>query len=278
MDAASEFISAMTHRETLLISGVFPPDIGGPATHMHQLANRLQQQGKTPKVVTFGSQTAFFPYPVIRFSRKIPPQIRLLLAFYWIAKSGKHFDIVYSSGGPWDANGLAFLAKWLLKKSWYARLSGDTVWERARLYGWSQEDIEEFQKSHHAWWISCLQAFQSRIYQSADGVVVSSLFLKSLAESWGVPREKIIVVPNQASTYSSPLDKEGSRNRLGFTGFVMLTVGRLVPWKGVDVIVELLTELDESVSLVIVGSGPSLNMIVCRQTFLDTESRFEFAL
>ena len=48
---------------------------------------------------------------------------------------------------------------------------------------------------------------------------------------------------------------------MGFTGKILLTIARLTPWKGIDMLIELMPELVKrygQIKLVIVGQGPEL--------------------
>ena len=60
------------------------------------------------------------------------------------------------------------------------------------------------------------------------------------------------------------LSKEESKKKLGITGNVLFTWGRLVPWKGFRMLIKImpkLAEINPFFKLVIVGSGPDKSIL-----------------
>jgi glycosyltransferase involved in cell wall biosynthesis len=79
--------------------------------------------------------------------------------------------------------------------------------------------------------------------------------------SWGIPKEKITVVYNAFDSLPSLPDKETIRKQLGVSGPLLLSAGRLVPWKGFATLITLLPEIHKMhphTKLFIAGSGPLL--------------------
>ena len=57
----------------LLVSGIWPPDIGGPASHAPDVADFLSSNGHTVEVVTTAeAHPAVRAYPVYWVSRALP--------------------------------------------------------------------------------------------------------------------------------------------------------------------------------------------------------------
>ncbi|MFF4949661.1 glycosyltransferase [Streptomyces chattanoogensis] len=82
---------------------------------------------------------------------------------------------------------------------------------------------------------------------------------------WGVPEQRIHVVPNGIEAHRfrhDPLVRSGVRARLGIPvdAFVVGGVGRLVPAKRFDVLVRAVTRLS-GVHLLLAGEGPELEML-----------------
>ena len=98
---------------------------------------------------------------------------------------------------------------------------------------------------------------EMQAYRECDALVCVSEALKEivLRES-GIPSEKVIVVPNGVDTERfDPGQQEPKRL---FAGFTLGFVGRLYPWHGLDLLLEVLHDLRESgldLSLVVVGDG-----------------------
>ncbi|MGF1432072.1 glycosyltransferase [Kitasatospora sp. LaBMicrA B282] len=90
-------------------------------------------------------------------------------------------------------------------------------------------------------------------------VAVSERVAGTLAD-WGVPAQRVAVLPNGIETagFAVPWERRAAvRRRLGVAGdaFVVGAVGRLVPGKRFEVLVEALTGLPGAV-LLVVGEGP----------------------
>jgi len=57
----------------LIVSGIWPPDVGGPASHAPQVAHFLQGRGHGVAIVTTATaRPAPEPFPVYWISRSLP--------------------------------------------------------------------------------------------------------------------------------------------------------------------------------------------------------------
>jgi phosphatidylinositol alpha-1,6-mannosyltransferase len=97
--------------------------------------------------------------------------------------------------------------------------------------------------------------------QRADGVFAVSRFTANLARQLGVSEARLEVHPNGADPQRFyPAPKAPARQRLGLSAdFVVLCVARLVPRKGVDVVLRAFDQLcarGVNAQLCIVGDGP----------------------
>jgi glycosyltransferase involved in cell wall biosynthesis len=87
------------------------------------------------------------------------------------------------------------------------------------------------------------------------------------------------VIPSAVDTRRFRPDVDGSivRERLGLQGRrVLVFTGRLVPHKGVDVILRALRELPPDVSLILVGHGPRLTELQSLARRLGVEAKVRF--
>ena len=82
----------------LISTGIFPPDIGGPATYVERLAKEFQTRGIGIKVICYSDVEKYgnYEFPVIRISRKYPKVIRHFLYFWSLLKLAKDINIIYS--------------------------------------------------------------------------------------------------------------------------------------------------------------------------------------
>jgi glycosyltransferase involved in cell wall biosynthesis len=97
--------------------------------------------------------------------------------------------------------------------------------------------------------------------------------------SAGLRGRALTVIPSvvDLDRFRPGLDPGPLRRELGLEGRrVLAFTGRLVPHKGVDVILEALAELPTDVVLVVIGSGPRLRGLVGQARRLDLEDRVRF--
>src|SRR4051812_34926218 len=83
----------------LVVTGIYPPDIGGPATHADDIRRALIDRGHEVSVLTLtdGERTALRA-PVVRFPRQWPWPLRTAAGLAWFAAQGHDFDLVYATG------------------------------------------------------------------------------------------------------------------------------------------------------------------------------------
>jgi hypothetical protein len=85
----------------LLISGIYPPDDGGPAKFVPQFANYLISQGHKVKVITLTDSKRSkneFPYPVRFINRSLTRPLRMILTTKYIFLSSIRSDLIFANG------------------------------------------------------------------------------------------------------------------------------------------------------------------------------------
>ena len=135
----------------LIATGIYPPDIGGPATYTKMIAEAFAQSGHSVRVITYSSaDQKESQFLLIRVSRKIPKGLCHILYFFKILWHGTKSDIIFaqdtvSAGLP------AALAAKLLKKKFVLKIVGDYAWEQARLRFGVQDALDDFLKKDYNW-------------------------------------------------------------------------------------------------------------------------------
>ena len=77
----------MKDKRILILTGVFPPDIGGPATQLDALIKELIKNGYQVRVLTFGSSdNVVYPYSVKRVSNHWPGFLKSFVYFSQASK------------------------------------------------------------------------------------------------------------------------------------------------------------------------------------------------
>jgi glycosyltransferase involved in cell wall biosynthesis len=100
----------------LIASGIYPPDIGGPAQYARNLYETWKKQGHDVKVAAY------------RWERIAPPGLRHLLYFTKIIRKGWNADLVLVLD-TWSAAVPTMAACALMRKKYVVRTGGDFLWE-----------------------------------------------------------------------------------------------------------------------------------------------------
>jgi glycosyltransferase involved in cell wall biosynthesis len=256
----------------LIVTGIFPPDIGGPATYVPQIAEGLAQRGHAVTVVTLSDrldhEDGGYPFRVIRLPRRAFRPWRMGRTVLVLLRLGRRADVLF-------VNGLALesvLANFVLRKPLVMKVVGDLAWERATGRGWTADDFETFQRRRYGLRIELLKALRSWWTRRADRVIVPSRYLARWVVGWGVPAEKIVVIYNAVE----PVDGVEPLPVPLKTPIKAVTVGRLIPLKRVDGLLEALKELPD-LGLVVVGDGPERLRLERRARELGVSDRVYFA-
>jgi glycosyltransferase involved in cell wall biosynthesis len=231
------------------VSGIFPPDIGGPATYVPQVADELAKRGHRVSVVTLSDRIDHhdsYPFTVTRLRRAMFKPWRFLVTVAAVLRRGRHAGVIY-------ANGLFLetaIANLFLRKPLVQKVVGDWAWERATSRGWTTDTFDEFQEHRHALKIAVLKALRSFCARRAGIVIVPSRYLANAVARWGVSEQRTTVIYNAAELPPSVCSTIPLPTR-----FNVVTVGRLVPWKQVDRLIQSLNGCGGT-GLVVVGDGP----------------------
>jgi glycosyltransferase involved in cell wall biosynthesis len=256
----------------LVVSGIWPPDVGGPASHAPEVAAFLGERGHEVEVVTTADAApAPTGYPVHWVSRRLPKGLRHLRTAALVARLARRADVVYTTGmfGRSAAGSLAAGRPFVVK------LTADPAFERARRRGLVRGHVEEFQRGGSGLRTAALRLARNAELRRAAHVVCPSEYLRRLAVSWGVPEERTSVLPNPAPAPPELPPREELRERFGLNGATLAFAGRLTAQKSLDVALEALAEV-EGVALVIAGEGPDRDALERRAGELGLSGRVRF--
>ncbi len=227
----------------LLITSIFPPDIGGPAGYVFNLFNGLRQLNHDVDVIAYGKD----------ISKKYPLPLRMLFFLFLILQKGRKYNLFYAHGGL-SSTLPALLACRLLGKKIGVKVTGDYAWEQSTNLGLVTDDIDIFQTKKYGFFIKILKLSQNFVVKNSDFIVAPSQYLKKMVGEWGVKEEKIYIIYNSVIiNYLPSIPKDEFQ--------YILSVGRLVSWKGFDALIEAFSEIRgdfTNLKLVIVGDGPLL--------------------
>lgn len=257
----------------VITTGIFPPDIGGPATYVPLVAAGLAGGGHQVTVVTASDTLdhpadADYPFRLIRIPRGMPKPARWARTVSTIAREARAADVVLANGFAMEAT----LATRMGSTPLVHKVVGDMAWERSTVNGWTSDPYEVFQATRYGPRIEGLKALRAWWVRQADRVIANSAYTAGGVERWGVPRHKVQVVYNATASLSGtapapvPLD----------TPVKLVTAVRLVPWKHVDEIMEAMAPLD-GVGFVVVGDGPERSALEAAAAAAGLAGRVYFA-
>jgi len=247
----------------LITTGIYPPDIGGPATYSKILIDELPKHNINVLVLSFGEV------------RRLPKAIRHFLYFLKILKKGWNADIIFAQD-PVSVGLPAALAAKILGKKFVLKIVGDYAWEQFQNKISNFQfpisnfiTLEEFQSGKFNFLTETRRKTQKWVAGRANKIIVPSEYLKKIVvEGWKINSAKIEVVYNCVEKYicNTKENAVGARKNI-------LSVGRLVPWKGFDVLIEIMADLPEEIKLIIVGSGPEMKRLKQKIAGLHLENR-----
>src|SRR5262245_47875459 len=125
----------------VIVTGLYPPEVGGPATHAADLAAELSGRSHEVTVLTLGrDEPVARDQTVVWFSRDRPWPVRTAQAVAWLVRNRHRYDVVYATGLPHVAVPGARLAR----RPVVVKVVGDLAWERGRLLRLTSLTFEEF--------------------------------------------------------------------------------------------------------------------------------------
>ena len=252
------------------MSGIWPPDPGGPASHAPALADFLARRGHGVEVVTTASTApAARQYPVRWASRRSP--LRHVRAALLVRAAARKADVVYAT----SMIRRAAIGARLARRPLVVKLVSDEVFERATRGGRYRGTLEEFQGVPGDLRTRFLRMTRNTAARGASHVFCPSAYLRDVALGWGIDPERTSVLPNPAPAVPQLPDREALRRELGLSGDALVFAGRLGPQKAVDTLLAALTAVPE-VTLLLAGDGPERAALERRSAELGLDGRVRF--
>lgn len=230
--------------KVVIATPLYPPEIGGPATYAKLLEDRLPGEDIEIEVVKFNDV------------RHLPKVIRHYVYYRRVLRAARDADMILAL----DPVSVGLPAMHAAKKSGkplVLKVGGDYAWEQGQQrFGVSQTLNEFIETDKVPLLVRALRYIQARVALHATRVITPSNYLKEVVVSWGVPEHKVEVIYNAVS-----LDEIGSvpAEIAALPRPLVVSVGRLVPWKQVDGVIDAIGEVrgrGVEASLAVVGEGP----------------------
>ena len=258
--------------KVVVVSGIWPPDVGGPATHGPAVADALVAAGHDVEVVTTAAaEPAPRAYPVRWVPRARPAPFRHVAVARAILRAARNADRVYAT----TMVRRAALGATLARRPLIVKLVADEAYERERRSGRFAGTLEEFQGVRRGLRVRFLRSTRNAALRRARRVLVPSEYLRRLAVDWGLDASRVSVVPNPAPEPPPLPERKGARAALAVDGFALGFAGRLTAQKALDGALEALARVD-GVELLVRGDGPDRAALERRAAELGVSARVRF--
>jgi glycosyltransferase involved in cell wall biosynthesis len=238
-----------------IVTGIFHPEPGGPATTLYYLLPLIQARGHEVRVLTFGEAHAHdYGYPVTRITRQQSFPRRLIAYWRALLALARWSDALLIMGYVVHLP----LLRPLYRKRIVTKIVGDYVWEYAWRHDLTRLDPVAFQTAPMNRKLRLIRWVYHYAVNRSDAILVPSAHLRGLVRGWGIPEAKIHTVYNAIpATGLHTADRSALRRELGLPvdAPLLVSIARLIPLKGVDLAVAALHHLPDA-HLVVVGEGP----------------------
>jgi len=221
----------------LIATGLYPPEIGGPATYAKLFEERLPD---------YGYEVDVLPFSVVR---NIPNIIRHIAYMWMLIRRARSADVLLAQ----DTVSVGFPAAMASKITGIplvVRVPGDYAWEQGRQRFGVLENLDDFQKKRYGPAVQFFRVVQKLTVRSASRVIAPSEYLANIVSNWIREDQEIDVIYNGVELSLSVKEPEKRP-----AGEFIVSVGRLVTWKGFDSLIQIVNR-ESNWFLAIIGDGP----------------------
>ena len=263
--------------KVLLVSGVYPPQIGGPSAQTEQIAQGLIDRGIKVRVITYGAarlSKVVDRVPVTfmdgSYRRGLFSKIiRNIQNFRDLLEIIKDFKptVIHMQTVSFNLSIMTGIAAKISRITAMIKFSSDLVLDRTnreQLVGDSNNNTGNLIQKLSNFVLELIQRFLLSNYDCIWAT--TPVYKERLINKYYISDRKILLLPNfidlqrfenvAASRQSGELKQKSPSSNTQSQNIVLLTVSRLIPWKGVEICLEAVSYLEDlPVSLRIVGNG-----------------------
>ena len=208
----------------LIATGIYPPDIGGPAQYARNLYETWKNQGHEVKVAAY------------RWERAFPPIVRHFLYFLKILRKGWNADLILVLD-TWSAAVPTMFACALMHKKYILRTGGDFLWET---YVERTGDLVLF-KDFYSSRMSKLSRKEKLVFslggkslRAARTIIFSTQWQQEIfTKAYGLGPKKQTIVENYCRPRELPIESEGR---------VFVAGTRFLKWKNIELLKQAFAE------------------------------------
>jgi len=255
--------------DILITVGIFPPDIGGPASFVPKISKYLINKGHNVKIICLSDKehlTYKDEVSVIRINRSLPIIFRWFKTIVKIYNVSKNSDLIFVNGLGTETT----IANLFSRKKVIRKIVGDPVWERVYNKKLIDESFDDFQENNHGIFISLQKIIRNWSIKKSNLIITPSQHLKTFIEKIGY-QNKIFVINNGVTIEET--------NKVTFQNNIiqLLVVSRLVSQKNIDSIIKAVKVMEnENIILKIVGDGSEINNLKLLVKKYELEDKVNF--
>ena len=232
----------------LITVGIFPPDIGGPASFVPKIANHLINMDNKVKIICLADEENLLledELDVLRIRRSTYLPIRWFKTISLIIKHGRESDILFVNGLGVEAA----IANLYLRKKIVRKIVGDPVWERFYNKKRTSETFDDFQNLKHNLNVRIQKLIRNWSISSSEIVITPSDHLKEFINRTN-PKTEVLKINNGIEI------TEFKRNKTPPHEFNILINSRLVVQKNIHLVIEAMGSVKNlDINLKIIGEG-----------------------
>ena len=255
--------------DILITVGIFPPDIGGPASFVPKIAKYLINKGHNVKIICLSDKehlTYKDDINVIRINRSSPIIFRWLKTIVKIYSNSKKSDLIFVNGLGTETT----IANLFIRKKVIRKIVGDPVWERVYNKNLIDESFDDFQENNHGLSISLQKMIRNWSINKSNLIITPSQHLKNFIDKIGFDKN-IFVINNGVNIEQH--NKVVLENNI----IQLLVVSRLVSQKNIDSIIKAVKVMEnENIILNIVGDGSEINNLKLLVKKYELEKKINF--
>src|SRR3989344_112758 len=167
----------------LITTGIYPPEIGGPATYTALLEKEMPRHG---------IEVLVLPFRTVRY---LPKLVRHFVFLCKVLSLGRKAELLYTQD-PVSVGFPTMLAAKILGKPFLIRIAGDYAWEQAAQRFGVKENIDDFQHKKYGFQIELMRFLQKTMARMADKVITPSKYFCNLVANWNPKKDNVITIYN----------------------------------------------------------------------------------
>ena len=281
------------HRIIFVIHNSLPHDGAGYAIRSHNILNHLKQHNINPLAVT----RLNYPWDLKQHSDKpwednsrVDHITYNRITDNSVSIGGKESEYIQRYGDKLAEIAKKHSAPLIHAASNYLNglaaaraahsVNGKSIYEVRGMWHWSRAIKEPyFQDSDSQ---TYCEIMEKAAVQGVDHIITISQGLKNLLLKWGIPQNKITVVPNAVDTdIFQPIDKDRQlKNHLGLGNRLIIGfIGTLTHYEGLDLLIRASSDLIQEgfrISLLIVGKGIAYDHLMSLSKSLSGKNHIHF--